>query len=194
MLFRSRGFIDSLDFKANDATLTWRLLTDTPEVAVLTLPAALLPGDSVAIRTPFRMKYPSAGISRLGHSGQAYYTTQWYPKPAVYDRDGWKYLEYVDKGEYYSEFGSFDVHITVPENYVVGATGELIDGEAEKSWLTAKAKETAAIDSFDAKNMSFPASAVKTKTLQYRQDRVHDFAFFADKRWHVAEKDMTLPG
>ena len=51
------------------------------------------------------MKIPDAKFSRLGHVGQSYMITQWYPKPAVYDKDGWHKMPYLDQGEFYSEFG-----------------------------------------------------------------------------------------
>lgn len=51
--------------------------------------------------------------------------TQWYPKPAVYDNRGWHAMPYLDMGEFYSEFGNFDVTITLPSKYVVGASGVL---------------------------------------------------------------------
>ena len=85
----------------------------------------LLPGESIVVSTPFRVKVPSGSISRLGHIGQSYQITQWYPKPAVYDKNGWNPMPYLNQGEFYSEFGSFDVSITIPENYVLGSTGDL---------------------------------------------------------------------
>ena len=86
------GFIDSLDFNVDGSSVRWELLTDTPDVARLTLHQPLLPGNSLQVRTPFRIKIPDASISRFGHTGQAYFVTQWYPKPAVYDDGGWKYF------------------------------------------------------------------------------------------------------
>ncbi len=188
------GGIDSLDFVVDGVRVTWSYLPDTLDVAFLQLNNPLMPGDSLLLETPFRMKFPDAGISRLGHAGQAYYATQWYPKPAVYDRGGWKYFPYVDKGEYYGEFGTFDVRLTLPDNYVVGSTGELVDGTQEIEWLNGKVLETMSMTEFQSDSLSFPASSLTYKTLHYHQDRIHDFAWFADKRWHVLKSSTELPG
>ncbi len=51
---------------------------------------------------------------------------------------GWHQMPYLDQGEFYSEFGSYDVSITLPEDYVVGATGNLVT-EEERIWLENKA-------------------------------------------------------
>jgi hypothetical protein len=101
-------------------------------------------------------------------------------------------MPYLDQGEFYSEFGSFDVSITLPANYVVGATGNLTEGEKELEWLNKKAMETEALTSFSS-SMAFPPSAAETKTLRYRQSNIHDFAWFADKRYHVLKGEVTLP-
>ena len=190
---KSRGSIDSLDFRVNQETVNWSLLTDTIDICKIKLNRPLLPGDSISISTPFRVKIPDANLSRLGHSGQAYFISQWYPKPAVYDVNGWNYFSYLDKGEYYSEFGTFDVTLTLPQNYVVGATGTLVNNPSEEEWLNSKAKETSGMDEFPA-DMSFPPSSQETKTLHYHQENIHDFAWFADKRWHVLKGDAELPG
>lgn len=187
-----RGYIDQLDFKVNDQPVKWELLKDSIDICKIYLNAPLSSGDKIIITTPFHVKIPSAKISRLGHLGQAYMITQWYPKPAVYDRNGWNYMPYLNQGEFYSEFGSFDVRITLPKNYVLGATGDLVNGEKELEWLSQKAKETEAFTSFD-NDMSFPASDPETKTLEFRQSNVHDFGWFCDKRYHVLKGEIETP-
>ncbi len=72
----------------------------------------------------FIVKLPLV-FSRLGHSGKHYEITQWYPKPAVYDHKGWHQMPYLNMGEFYSEFGIFDVKITLPKDYRLMATGDL---------------------------------------------------------------------
>ena len=123
MLFRSS--ISNLDFKLNGQRIQWAFHPDHKDIVCIKLTQALASGQKLSVSTPFTVKIPSGSISRLGHIGQAYQITQWYPKPAVYDHKGWHSIPYLNQGEFYSEFGSFDVSITVPSNYVVGATGEL---------------------------------------------------------------------
>jgi hypothetical protein len=150
------GFIDQLAFKIDDKAVKWEIVKDSVDICKIYLNEPLPSGGKMIITTPFHVKLPSAKISRLGHIGQAYMITQWYPKPAVYDKNGWNYMPYLNQGEFYSEFGSFDVTITLPKNYVLGATGDMVNGEKEIEWLNEKAKETETISAFDKKNMAFP--------------------------------------
>ena len=94
------------------------------DIAHLTLNKIIQSGGKANFEIPFTIKIPNY-FSRMGHVDQAYYISQWYPKPAVYDKAGWHPMPYLDQGEFYSEFGSFDVKITLPENYVVASTGTL---------------------------------------------------------------------
>ncbi|MCC3157209.1 M1 family metallopeptidase [Hymenobacter sp. 15J16-1T3B] len=188
-----RGYIDQLDFRVEGQVVKLDYDPKNPDIAKLTLPQPLQPGQRVTISTPFRVKLPDS-FSRMGHVGQSYQISQWYPKPAVYDRTGWHQMPYLDQGEFYSEFGSFDVRITLPDNYVVGATGELQNPD-ERARLDQLAATTAAkgAETFGS-DVSFPQSAATTKTLRYTQDRVHDFAWFADKRFNVLKDTVKLPG
>jgi hypothetical protein len=197
-----RGYINRLDFKVNNITAGTEDHPQHIDIIKVVLPAPLAPGQTTIITTPFHVKLPY-NLSRGGHDGESYQATQWYPKPAVYDTKGWHPIPYLDQGEFYSEFGTFDVSITVPENYAVAATGEL-QNEEEKKWLKERAEFTwiparkkiktkgGAIKTIEEK---FPPSSSRKKTLRYTQDRVHDFAWFADKRFIVKQDTCILgPG
>ncbi|NJB86761.1 hypothetical protein GGR26_002538 [Lewinella marina] len=191
----ARGTLDSLDFRVDSHPARFAYTAD-PDVGVLYLNEPLRPGATAAITTPFRVKIPES-FSRLGHVGESYQLTQWYPKPAVYDRDGWHPMPYLDQGEFYSEFGSFRVTLDLPANYVVAATGVLQDQE-ERAWLLARADSTrrALAGRRDLPSgyvdESFPPSAAERKTLTYTAKGVHDFAWFADKRFMVLHDTLEL--
>lgn len=187
-----KGYINRLDFKVNNITVTTEDHPQHIDIIKIVLPVPLAPGQKINITTPFHVKLPY-NFSRGGHDGESYQATQWYPKPAVYDKNGWHPMTYLDQGEFYSEFGSFNVNITVPKNYVVAATGELKNAE-EKEWLKTrtsftwepvKEKEKTQYGQIKTSYQLFPESDKETKTLQYKQNNIHDFAWFADKRFIV---------
>jgi len=155
-----KGYINRLEFKVNNVTA---VVEDHPQhidIVKLILPSPLAPGQKTTITTPFHVQLPF-NFSRGGHDGQSYQATQWYPKPAVYDKNGWHPMPYLDQGEFYSEFGSFDVTITAPAEYTIAATGVLQTKEAN--------------------------------TVRYKLDRIHDFAWFADKNFIADHDTCRLP-
>ncbi|WP_116108067.1 M1 family metallopeptidase [Lewinella sp. IMCC34191] len=191
-----RGTMDSLAFQVEGQPARFTYSSE-PDIGTLHLADPLSPGETIDITTPFRVRIPRS-FSRLGHVGQSYQITQWYPKPAVFDRDGWHAMPYLDQGEFYSEFGDYTVTITLPENYPVAATGEL-QTTTERKWLLEQADTTrAALDdfaeviSYGYVSEAFPPSASKMKTLTYTAERVHDFAWFADKRFRVLHDTLYL--
>ncbi|MGL4596009.1 MAG: M1 family metallopeptidase, partial [Bacteroidia bacterium] len=188
-----RGFIDQLDFKVDGQAVKIEAHPQHIDIVKLVLNTPLQPGGQITITTPFHVKIPSGKFSRLGHIDQQYQITQWYPKPAVYDRNGWNEMPYLDQGEFYSEFGIYAVFITLPKNYVLGATGDIQNNPEELKWLNQKVEATKEKKSFDEKENSFPASDAEKKTIHYHQEKVHDFAWFCDKRYHVLKGDVELP-
>lgn len=186
------GYIDSLNFKVNDLPVQWDYLPNQRDICKITLNTPLLPDKKIVISTPFHVKIPKGVTSRLGHMGESFQISQWYPKPAVYDNKGWHPMSYLDQGEFYSEFGTFDVSITLPANYIVGATGELqtvhelemLDSLANDStWkkitMLGKAKPV--------------TKTTQTKTLRYIGNNMHDFAWFADRHFNVMKGKVLLP-
>lgn len=185
-----KGWIDSLEFRNGIEKLKFSVDSENPDVSLVYLNEPLLPGSSVSLSIPFRVVIPSGLISRLGHIGQSYQISQWFPKPAVYDEFGWHPMPYLGQGEFFSEFGTYDVHITLPKNYVVGATG-VLQTEDELTWLTAKDSITRSLSEFGS-DLDFPLSDPTNKTLHYHAENVHDFAWFADKRYHVLKGELEF--
>lgn len=174
------GYLDSLSFTVNGQPATFSQFEGHEDIIEILLPQPVKPGETATIYTPFRVKIPFL-FSRMGYSGDLFSITQWYPKPAVYDANGWNTFPYLEQGEYYSEFGTYKVQITLPANYVVGATGEL-QQEEELEWMTELSEGTAE-----------RRDSNRVKTLEYVQDHVSDFAWFADPGFKVFEKEVALP-
>ncbi len=86
----------------------------------------ILPGREATISMDWSFRIPEAGAPRMGQDGEVYYLGYWYPQVAVYDDVvGWDTDPYLGLGEHYMGYGDYDVRITVPEGFLVGATGVL---------------------------------------------------------------------
>ena len=200
-----KGYINRIDFKVNGTTARTEDHPQHIDIIKLLLPTPLLPGQAITITTPFHVKLPY-NFSRGGYDANTFQVTQWYPKPAVYDHAGWHPMPYLDQGEFYSEFGNFDVRITVPKSFVVAATGSLQNAD-EREWL--KTRTITTFRSLSKKTPSNKKSPVKktrslkkiinegaapaeTKTLNFKQENVHDFAWFANKNFIVQSDTCVL--
>lgn len=161
-----RGFIDKINFTSPSGIIKSEIL-ENGEVIKLTLDKVIKSGELTYFETPFRVKIPDSRFSRLGFSNKSYQLTQWYPKPAVFDKDGWHKMPYLNQGEFYSEYGSFNVEISVPENYIVAASGLVFD-----------------------ENKPQKSNGSKKYTIQL--DNVHDFAWFASKNYVVQTDTLLL--
>jgi|GEM_PF-5321089 len=104
----NKGYINRLNFKVDDEVAEIKGHPRHQDIVQLILPKPLAPGTSITIQTPFNVKIPHV-FSRSGHVGNSFQLTQWYPKPAVYDKKGWHPMPYLDQGEFYSEFGNYNV-------------------------------------------------------------------------------------
>ena len=130
----------------------------------LDLNRSLLPGDSIIFKFDFIALIPPAD-ERYGYLGNHYDIGNWYITPVVYDRYGWHLNQHLDN-EFYQEWGDYQVNITLPKGFVVGATGVLIDSSTTYN-LSADQSDQISIDS------SFI-------TWQFEAKWVHDFAWTTD--------------
>ena len=93
-------------------------------------PQPLEPKDTATLNVRWHFDIPGADNFRMGQDGEVYYLGYWYPQMAVYDDvEGWKAEPYQGDGEFYMGYADYEVSITVPEGWLVGATGTLQNPE-----------------------------------------------------------------
>ncbi len=158
----------------------------------------LAPGLAIDIDVRWRFRVPPYGAGRMGRDGDLYELAQWYPRMAVYDDvKGWNHEPYIGAGEFYLEYGSFDVAITVPSTFVVSATG-LLTNPVEVLTPTQRARLARARTSdtvvaiISAEEAGDPRRTRPrergTLTWRFHADSVRDFAFAAapNFRWDAS--------
>ncbi len=98
-------------------------------VARVGLPREILPGESVTLEMAFEARLPRV-VARTGFAGDFYMIGQWFPKAAVFEgEDGWNCHQFHVASEFFADFGSYRVRMTIPRGWVIGATGEQISRE-----------------------------------------------------------------
>ena len=172
----------------------------------LDLQRPLGPGDTLRLTMAWHFTVPEMGVARMGRDGRLYEIAQWYPRMAVYDDvHGWNTLPYIGPGEFYLEYGDFDVRLTVPASFIVAATGELQNADsaltATQRQRLARARGTgdvvAVITREEAGNpgLTRPAAA-GTRTWRFTARGVRDFAWSAaaNFRWDAVRWDAGAQG
>jgi peptidase M1-like protein len=146
---------------------------------------------------PFGRNSNRMGLEQIDGS-YVYEVAQWYPRLAVYDDvRGWNTEQYLGQGEFYLEYGSFDVSLTVPANMLVAATGTL-QNPAQVLTATQRSRlararnsdSTVVIRSKDEVDdpASRPTASSGTLTWRFTADSVRDFAWAAARHfvWDAA--------
>jgi hypothetical protein len=107
------------------------------------LPSALSPGETIEVVVDWEAR-PSTVPRRQGRRGRRFDFAQWYPRVVTYDRDGWQDHPLYPAGEFYGEFGRYDVTLDLPVDQIIGATGVPLEGDP--GWERAKADPNLVID------------------------------------------------
>jgi hypothetical protein len=155
----------------------------------------LLSGDSLIITMKFTTYYDNGSMRRRMKFYETFNTKHfdgvfWYPSICVYDKKfGWTTDQDLDK-EFYHDFGTFDVSLTLPQEYVLDATGVLVN---EKEVLPDTLRAKLDLKNFATKKFGEQPSTIipkekgKTKTWIFHADNVHNFAFTADPLYRIGE-------
>jgi hypothetical protein len=153
------GWVDIKALKLVDGTDLMEAMKVDDSVMKVNLPQPLLPQQTLELNLDFESKIPK-GAPRAGYVGDFYFIVQWFPKMGVYIDGAWNCHQYHMPGEFFADFGVYDVDITVPQNYIVGASGYPV-GEVNNS---------------DG-----------TKTVTFHAEDIHDYAWTASPDMLVAE-------
>ena len=166
------------------------------------LATPLASGTALDIDAVWHFNVPAQGGGRMGHDGPLYEMAQWYPRLAVYDDvKGWNHEPYIGAGEFYLEYGDFDVTLTVPNEDIVAATGELQNPEqvltpAQRQRLAlARHSDTAiAIIRADEAGNVTKTRPTPMQAWHFTAHNVRDFAFAAGPgmRWDASGYDGIL--
>lgn len=152
------------------------------------LPDSLAPGEVVEIEVEWEHVVPPAPTFRAGNlAGEILAVAQWYPRVAVYDDVyGWDATPYLGDGEFYLEYGDFDVSLALPAGWLVGATGTLANpGEVlagpvrERLALAATVDTTVRVVTPEMRSGGEVTRGGPGETLvwHFRASDVRDFAF-----------------
>jgi hypothetical protein len=139
---------------------------DDRTVMVVDLPRPVPPGGTVRLDMHWTARVPRT-FARTGFRGDFYFLAHWFPKVGVYEEEGWNCHQFHSRTEFYSDYGVYDVSITLPSEYVLGATGREVGRDVNEDGTT---------------------------THRYRQEDVHEFAWTASPDYLVREARFEEPG
>lgn len=181
------------------------LITDTRMQVFL--PKDIEPnGGKAKIQVEWSFIAPDYGSDRMGvqatKNGKIFQIAQWYPRMCVYDDvSGWNTIPYTGPGEFYLEYGDFDLSITAPANHIIVASGELLNPkevytpEQQKRWAqAAESEKTVIIRS--ASEVTDPASrpsGKSTLTWHFKIQNARDASWGSSAAFILDAAKMDLP-
>jgi hypothetical protein len=133
-------------------------------VTEITLPHLLAPNNSITFHLAFHDQFPLS-VARNGYKRDFIMGGQWYPKPGVFWHGAWNCHQYHATTEFFSDFATFNVSLTLPRRYIVGASG-VPTGELINPVVSGQAG---------------------TKTLSFYGEDIGDFAFAASPNFTVTD-------
>jgi len=159
------------------------------------LPKPLKPNQSVKFKMDFSTYFDGGGTIRRrmkmykAYGYKHYDGVHWYPRISVYDRKmGWDTDQHLTR-EFYGDYGVFDVEITMPNHYIMDATGVMVN---EQEMLPPDLRQKLDIANFAKKQWESQPSVIvepngTTKTWKFHSENTHDFAWTADPTYRIGE-------
>ncbi len=209
----SWGWIELIDLKDESGNdLTEKMSYYQPDddnsadqtVLRVQLAEPVLPYQSITVEMDWITHIPKT-MARTGYNRDFYFMAQWFPKVGVYEPAGmrfatkgqWNCHQYHSSGEYYANFGVYEVEISVPENYVVGASGEMIkekrkDGRAIYTYRVADVIDFAWTTSPHFQVIEEEWKGIKMRLLSYEYNKHFASRYFTATKQALAFFDEKI--
>jgi hypothetical protein len=158
-------------------------------VVAFPLPVSLSTGGAARVTMEWEARLSTAP-RRQGRAGRHYDWAHWYPRVAVFNREGWHARPLVPQGEFFGEFGSYDVVLEVPADQVVGATGVPVEGDP--GWAARARPGHAPLETpspayepveWRPLGLLGSADASDGRRIRWRAEDVHHFAWSANPQF-----------
>ena len=163
-------------------------------------------GGNVKIQIEYSFISPDYGSDRMGilntKNGKIFTVAQWYPRVAVFDDIvGWNTIPYTGPGEFYLEYGDFDINITTPNNMIVVSSGELLNPsevytpEQVKRWTAAtNSEKTVVIRSAEEVTAASSRPSQKANLKwHFKIKNARDASWAASSAFIIDAARMNLP-
>jgi len=163
-------------------------------------------GGEISLKIDFSFLSPDYGSDRMGilktDNGKVYTIAQWYPRMCVYDDlNAWNNLPYTGQGEFYLEYGDFNINITTPSDHIVVCSGKLLNPletytlDQLDRWTQAEGSdETVMIRSADEINdPSSRPMGRKMITWRFKMENTRDVAWASSSAFILDAARINLP-
>jgi hypothetical protein len=137
--------------------------SDDRTVFRVRLPKPLAPGAQIQFKIAFHDQLPQV-FARTGYKRNFFMVAQWFPKVGVWWHGAWNCHQFHRNTEFFADFGTFDVKVTVPQSFVLGSSGDLVSSVVHPDG---------------------------TKTVTYHAEDIHDFPWTAAPDFHLIEDSWT---
>jgi len=159
--------------------LKYSLSGEGDTILRIELDSPLKPYERTSLRIEFALQIPPAG-ERFGYGENNFNLGNWYPVAAVYDqKDGWNLDKYYAIGDpFYSDAADYRVSITTPEEYIVAASGQLVEeikvegGKIKRIYEGKSLRDFAFIANNNFAVIEEEVDGIKVMSYYYKEDRI----------------------
>lgn len=179
------GGYEEISFISEKTNLKWIYTDSSKQIVKVSLKTPLKPEDAINILISYQLKIPE-DVFGFGYKNNQFNMVYWYPKPAVYDNNGWHLNQLNVNNLNYSNFGDYNVSITVPKNYLVASSG-ILNTKSEIATI----EEIITQNKTDGSNEKPFNDSLGIKQIEFQAKNINDFVWFANPNFKITKTNTN---